>query len=230
MRTSTFGDDLRRWRRARGFSQLELAGTAEVSQRHISFLETGRSRPSREMVIHLARVLDVPPREQNILLSAAGHSPEFSETPIDDLGEITAALDTMLEAHEPNVALVVDRHWDLIRANRPAADFTSMLLPETPDWAGPPLNIMRLAFHPDGLRRYMVDWEVTASALLRRLQRDVSLYPHDRGLRELVAEIRSYPDVDSLSRGVPTARASDLVVPATYRSEGKRYRYSPRSP
>lgn len=220
MGNPTFGAQLRDWRRARGLSQLGLAVHAEVSQRHLSFLETGRSRPSREMVIHLGQALDVPPREQNLLLLAAGHSPAFTETPLDDVEGISEVLDFMLEAHEPNMAIIVDRHWNLVRANRPARALTSILFPEPPDWAVPTLNVMRLNFHPDGLRRHMVDWEPTAATLLRRLERDVASHPHDRDLRALLEEVRGYPQVGSLPRHAGPSSADDLVVPTTLLVDG----------
>lgn len=205
---------LRDWRQDRGLSQLELAARAEVSQRHVSFIETGRSRPSREMVIHLGLVLDVPAREQNLLLLAADHAPAFDETPLDDLEHIAGVLDFILEAHEPNIAIVVDRGWNLVRANRAATRFTSILFPESPEWAAPRLNVMRLNFHPDGLRRHMVDWERTTAALLRRLERDVASHPHDPDLRALFDEVRAYPQVETLPRQLPGA--GDLLVPVTY--------------
>lgn len=215
MVSSTFGTQLRDWRRSRGLSQLDLAADADVSQRHISFLETGRSRPSREMVIHLGQALDVPPREQNLLLLAAGHSPAFTETPLEELEGISDALDFMLEAHEPSMAIVIDRRWNLVRANRPATALTAILFPEPPGWAAPTLNVMRLNFHPDGLRRHMVGWESTAATLLRRLERDVASHPHDRDLRDLLEEIRGYPMVSSLPRHAGPSSADDLVVPTT---------------
>lgn len=220
MSRSAFGAQLRDWRRAQGFSQLDLATRADVSQRHVSFLETGRSRPSREMVIHLGHVLDVPPREQNLLLLAADHAPAFNETPLDELQHMAGVLDHILEAHEPNIAFVVDRKWDLIRANRAATVFTSILFPEPPSWAGPPLNVMRLNFHPDGMRRHMVGWEATAAALLRRLERDVASHPHDLSLRDILDEVRSYPSVGTLHQQSPPSGAGDLLVPATYMIDG----------
>lgn len=215
-----FGALLRDWRHASGLSQLELASRAEVSQRHVSFLETGRSRPSREMVIHLGLVLDVSPREQNLLLLAADHAPEFTETPLEDLEHIAGVLDFILEAHEPNVAIVVDRSWNLVRANRAATSLTSILFSEPPSWATPNLNVMRLNFHPEGIRRHMVDWERTAAALLRQLERDVASHPHDPSLRALLGEVRGYPQVDTLPRRQPGTQR-DLLVPVTYVIHGE---------
>jgi transcriptional regulator with XRE-family HTH domain len=219
---STFGSLLRDWRRTRGLSQLDLASLGDVSQRHISFIESGRSRPSSEMVIHLGQVLEVPPREQNLLLTAAGHAPSFTETPLDQLDQISDVLDLMLNAHEPYVAIVVDRQWNIVKANTAAITLVSRLLPEPPaELTGPPLNVMRLSFHPGGHRASMTSWEVTASALLRRLERDVAAYPNDAGLRELLDEVRAYPGVGTLGRVSPGASAGDLLVPVTYRIDGE---------
>lgn len=212
---TNFGDRLRTWRSAHGVSQLDLASRADVSQRHISFIETGRSRPSREMVIHLAEILEVPPREQNLLLTAAGHSPAYTETPLEDLDEIGEALDYMLAAHEPHLAIVVDRRWEVIRANSVASRFMSTLFPESPAWATP-MNVMRINFHPDGLRQHTVDWESSATRLLRRLERDAAAHPSDSDLQDLLEEVLGYPGVDQLQRG-PRPEVGDLVVPITYR-------------
>jgi transcriptional regulator with XRE-family HTH domain len=199
-------------------SQLDLAARAEVSQRHISFIESGRSRPSPEMVIHLAEVLEIPPREQNLLLNAAGHAAAYSETPLEDLHEIERVLGFMLAAHEPHPAIVVNRQWDVVKSNDPASRFTSLLLPQPPSWAAP-LNVMRLTFHPDGLRQHVIDWEAGASRLLRRLERDVASHPNDPDLRRLLEEIRGYPGVRDLGHS-PRPSAGDLLVPITYRVAG----------
>lgn len=212
---TNFGDRLRTWRSAHGVSQLDLASRADVSQRHISFIETGRSRPSREMVIHLAEILEVPPREQNLLLTAAGHSPAYTETPLEDLDEIGEALDYMLAAHEPHLAIVVDRRWEVMRANSVATRFMSTLFPEPPAWATP-MNAMRINFHPDGLRQHTVGWESSAARLLRRLERDAAAHPSDSDLQDLLEEVLGYPGVDQLQRA-PRPEVGDIVVPITYR-------------
>lgn len=217
----TFGTRLREWRRVRGFSQLELASRGDVSQRHISFIESGRSRPSREMVLRLGDLLEIPPREQNLLLTAAGHASEYAETPLDEIGQIAGVLDFMLQAHEPNVAIVVDRQWNVVRANAAATSLVTMLLPDAPAPLLQPLNVMKLSFHPDGLRRHMVSWPATAAALLRRLERDVASHPNDEALHRLLDEVRDYPGVGSLPDAPPAAGAADLLVPVTYRIGGE---------
>lgn len=221
MNGSTFGTRLREWRRTRGMSQLELAGRADVSQRHVSFIESGRSRPSREMVLRLGDVLEIPPREQNLLLTAAGHAPVYAETPLDELDQVAGVLDFMLQAHEPNMAIVIDRQWNVVRANTAATSLVTILLPGTPASLLQPLNVMRLSLHPEGLRGHMVSWPATAAALLRRLERDAASHPNDKGLHDLLDEVGSYSGVDSLPRGPAGAGSADLLVPVTYRIGGE---------
>ena len=144
------GDHLREWRQRRHLSQLDLAGDAEISARHLSFVETGRAAPSREMVLKLAERLDVPLRERNVLLVAAGFAPAFPQRSLDDpaLKSARQAIDLVLKAHEPNPALAYDRHWNLVSANRMVAP----LLDGVPQrLLGQPFNILRLAFHPEAL-------------------------------------------------------------------------------
>src|ERR1700758_3121460 len=144
------GDHLREWRQRRHLSQLDLAVDAEVSARHLSFVETGRSAPSREMVLKLAERLNVPLRERNVLLVAAGFAPAFSQRSLDDpaLKSARAAIDLVLKAHEPNPALAYDRHWNLVIANRMVAPLLEGLPQRL---LGQPFNVMRLAFPPEGL-------------------------------------------------------------------------------
>src|ERR1700750_59865 len=144
------GDHLREWRQRRHLSQLDLAGDAEISARHLSFVETGRASPSREMVLKLAERLEVPLRERNVLLVAAGYAPAFPQRPLDDpaLKAAREAINLVLKAHEPNPALAYDRHWNLVSANRMLAPILEGVPAKL---LKPPLNILRLAFHPEGL-------------------------------------------------------------------------------
>src|SRR5204862_984698 len=162
------GEHLRDWRQRRHLSQLDLAGEADISARHLSFVETGRSAPSREMVLKLAERLDVPLRERNVLLVAAGFAPAFPQRGLDDpaLKSAREAIDLVLKAHEPNPALAYDRHWNLVSANRMLAP----LLEGVPaKLLSPPLNILRLAFHPEGLAPRTVNLGQWAAHLLERL-------------------------------------------------------------
>ncbi len=208
-----FGHELRRWRDARRYSQLALAGVAEISQRHLSFLETGRSKPSREMVLHLGRVLDVPLRDQNHLLTAAGFSPEYSERSLDDptLEDVRRTLSTVVEAHRHIPAYVVDRGWDLVLANSTALHLLAAAgVDLAPEIAA---NAMRAVLHPEGLRPIIVDWEHLATVVMHRLDAEVAARPFDDRLRSLADEARSYPGVAELPDAPPTPTSGDLILP-----------------
>ncbi|MEM9464481.1 MAG: helix-turn-helix transcriptional regulator [Actinomycetota bacterium] len=210
---SSFGEELRRWRDARRYSQLALAGEAEVSQRHLSFLETGRSKPSREMVLHLARVLDLPLRDQNNLLVTAGYSPEYAERSLDDpdLDEVRHTLETVVNAHGHIPAYVVDRGWDLVLANTAALGLASVVGVEMPPEVA--MNAMRTCFHPDGLRRFIVGWDGFATVLLHRLEREAIERPFDERLNALAVEARTYPGVADLPDRPPLPSGNDLMLP-----------------
>ena len=210
-----FGTQLRAWRRRRGLSQLELSTTAGVSQRHLSFLETGRSRPSREMVVHLGTTLEVPLREQNLLLAAAGHSPEFGETEIDDLGHIREILEFMVEAHHPYMAVVVDRLWNVVLSNEPSRRFASTVLDPAVEWLSGGMNLMRALLHPDGLSRRLRNHAEVASEMMGRLERDAALRPHDREMQRFVGEMREL--AASLPEPVAAPR---LLLPLRYEVSG----------
>jgi transcriptional regulator with XRE-family HTH domain len=185
------GEHLRGWRQRRHLSQLDLAGDAEISARHLSFVETGRSAPSREMVLKLAERLDVPLRERNVLLVAAGFAPAFPQRALDDpaLKSAREAIDLVLKAHEPNPALAYDRHWNLVSANRMLAP----LLEGVPQrLLGQPFNILRLAFHPEGLAPRTVNLGEWAAHLLERLHRQCEATA-DPELIKLYNDLRSYP-------------------------------------
>src|ERR1700743_491434 len=185
------GDHLLEWRQRRHLSQLDLAGDAEISARHLSFVETGRAAPSREMVLRLAERLDVPLRERNVLLIAAGFAPAFPQRALDDpaLTSARQAVDLVLKAHEPNPALAYDRHWNLVTANRMVAP----LLDGIPErLLGQPLNILRLAFHPEGLAPRTVNLAEWCAHLLERLHRQCEATA-DPELIKLYHDLKSYP-------------------------------------
>lgn len=216
MTRDEFGDVLRSWRGRRNHSQLHLAGAAGVSQRHISFLETGRSRPSREMVMHLGLVLDMPLRDRNGMLIAAGFAPVYPERSIDDpdMADIRRALEAMLRAHDPFPAYVIDRHWNLVMANSAAGAMIATLPSEAQAHAG---NLARLMLHPDGLRTTVENWRDAAASTLLRLDREADESPGDHELLALVDEMRSYPDLPGereLSR-VPSVH--EMVLPLRLR-------------
>ncbi|GGF38224.1 transcriptional regulator [Aliidongia dinghuensis] len=185
------GDHIREWRQRRRLSQLDLACEADISTRHLSFLETGRARPSREMVLHLAERLDIPLRERNLLLVAAGFAPIFAERALDDpaLAAARRAVDLVLAGHEPYPALAVDRHWTLVAAN---AAVGRLLAGVDPAQLAPPLNVLRLSLHPAGLAPRILNLREWRDHLLDRLRRQVELTA-DPVLVALMDELKAYP-------------------------------------
>lgn len=217
-----FGDQLRHWRTTRRYSQLALATAAEVSSRHLSYLETGKSRPSREMVIHLARVLEIPLRVQNDMLVAAGFAPAYGETPLDStaMDRVRATIGHILDVHRPALATAVDGAYDVVAANEPVARVVGMLVaPDSPALA-PSLNTMRLTFHPDGIRPAVTNWTDAATAVLHRLRLDAVHRPTDERLRELLDEIMAYPGVASLPQRTESVGPDALLVPLDLAVDG----------
>jgi transcriptional regulator with XRE-family HTH domain len=209
------GEHLREWRQRRHLSQLDLAGDAEISARHLSFVETGRSAPSREMVLKLAERLDVPLRQRNVLLVAAGFAPAFPQRSLDDpaLRSAREAINLVLKAHEPNPALAYDRHWNLVSANRMVAP----LLEGVPQrLLGQPFNILRLAFHPEGLAPRTVNLPEWAAHLLERLHRQCEATA-DPELLKLYQDLKSYPIP---ARSGPVS-ADNVAIPFKLRHNGE---------
>ncbi len=221
MPASPFGRALRTWRQRRRLSQLSLSADAGVSQRHLSFLETGKARPSREMVVHLATVLEVPLRERNSLLVSAGYAPLYPETGLDEpaMSQVRHVLEFLLDSHEPYPAIVVDRRWDVVMANDAAGRLTAALVGAASPPVGSAVNMMRLALHPDGLRAVTVNWPEVATTVMDRLRREAADRPTDEVLQAMVAEAESYPDVASLPRKLAVS-GDDLLVPIHYRTDG----------
>ncbi|HET8744897.1 MAG TPA: helix-turn-helix transcriptional regulator [Ramlibacter sp.] len=186
-----FGEHLRHWRLRRRLSQLELAAEAGISTRHLSFVETGRSVPSREMVLRLAERLDVPLRERNALLVAAGYAPMYRERPLDDpaLAAAREAVQTILRSHEPAPALAVDRHWNLVASNRPVAH---LLAGVDPALLQPPVNVLRLSLHPQGVAPRIVNLGQWRHHLFERLRQQIQATA-DPVLEALERELRAYP-------------------------------------
>jgi len=172
-------------------SQLALAVEAEISARHLSFLETGRSAPSRDMVLHLAEHLAIPLRERNALLMAAGYAPVFPERSLDDpaLASARQAVDLVLAGHEPYPAIAVDRHWTLVAANNAVGAFMTV---EDPSLLEPPLNVLRVSLHPCGVAPRIVNLAEWRAHVLERLRRQIDA-SGDRVLMALLEELRSYP-------------------------------------
>ena len=211
------GHLLREWRRRRNLSQLALASGSAVSTRHLSFIETGRARPSREMVLHLAERLELPLRERNRLLLAAGYAPVFPERSLtdDDLAPVREALERFLAAHEPYPAVVVDRGWNLVLANEAASTLTDGVAAEL---LAPPANVLRAALHPEGMAPHIANFAEWSGHLLHRLRRQIELTGDD-DLARLYDEVTAYQDV---SLEPPAAgSAADLVLPLRLR-DGER--------
>jgi transcriptional regulator with XRE-family HTH domain len=185
------GDLLREWRQRRRLSQLDLALEADISTRHLSFLETGRSRPSRDMVLHLAERLDVPLRDRNVLLHAAGFATVFPERPLNDpaLQIARHAVDQVLAGHEPFPALAVDRHWTLVAANQTTHRLMSGVAPKLLE---PPVNVLRIALHPEGLAPQTINFAEWRAHLLARLRHQIDVTA-DPMLVRLLRELRDYP-------------------------------------
>jgi transcriptional regulator with XRE-family HTH domain len=207
---------LRDWRQRRRLSQLDLASEAEVSPRHLSFVETGRSKPSRELLLHLAEHLDVPLRERNSLLLAAGYAPSYHETPLDadEMQPIRDALDKILAGHDPYPAVVVDKRWDLLTAN--SAAFAILSDGVDPALLTPTANAMRIAMHPKGLAPRIVNFEEYSDHLVTRLDRQAALAA-DPDLYALAEEVRGYPGVSDVP-ATETNAASLLFVPMVMRT------------
>jgi transcriptional regulator with XRE-family HTH domain len=186
------GDHLRSWRRRRRLSQLDCALAASISQRHLSFLESGRARPSREMLLHLAERLEIPLRERNAALLAAGFAPVYAERSLDDpaMAAASAAIDLILRAHQPFPALVVDLRWHLLRANAALAPLLSGVADKR--LLEPPVNVLRLSLHPGGLAPRILNLPEWRDHLLERLRRQASA-TRDAGLIALLRELTAYP-------------------------------------
>lgn len=208
-----FGETLREWRARRGLSQLELGLQAEVSARHISFIETGRSRPSRMMVMRLAGSLDLALREQNALLLGAGFAPHYGERPLTDaeMAGARRALRTILEAREPYPAFALDRYWDLVLWNRPQEMLLRDVVPDGGTLAD--LNALDLVFRPGMMREQIMNWPEVAAAVLRRLRRQISrLGPNER-LAALLKRVLDAPGVATLDRAADPDTAPAILVP-----------------
>jgi transcriptional regulator with XRE-family HTH domain len=189
------GDLLREWRRVRGKSQLDLAGDATTTPRYLSFVETGRAQPSRQMVVRLARALDVPLRERNALLLAAGYAPLYSAGALDgpELERVQAAVAAMLARHEPFPAVVMDRGWNVLRANAGAARLFGELLAPAP--MPEPANVLRLIIEPGPVRDAVTNWDAVVPALLERARREAVGGVLDADTGDLVERLRARADV-----------------------------------
>ncbi len=214
MLATDFGPLLRKWRTARQLSQERLATDAEVSARHISFMENGRSRPSREMVLVLASALDVPLRERNVMLAAAGFAAAYGESDLGSpaMGAVNRALDHILATQEPYGAAVLDRGWNVLRMNQGGI---RMMLAFLDPAATPPIvlgNAMHAVFHPEGLRRYCAEWDVLAADVVRRLELE-AMQPGNAHAGELLDALLAYPNVPRHVRTPSAGKMPGVLLP-----------------
>jgi len=223
------GPLLRRWREARHLSQLELALEADVSARHLSFLETGRAAPSREMLLTLANVLDVPLRERNLLLLAAGYAPVYGETSLEDprMAQVRTVIEIILQSNEPRSAIAHDRYWNVVIANAAFIRFLTLMLGKEPaglvplQVATPPrVNLLHLLFDPNSLRRVIVNWEASAKALLNEAYRRLA-WARDDTLKQLITDILNYPGVPTRWREPELEGPQELLLPMELNLDGR---------
>ncbi|GAB7538599.1 helix-turn-helix domain-containing protein [Burkholderia sp. 3C] len=224
---TALGDLLRHWRDVRGVSQLDLSYEAGVSQRQISFIESGRSVPGRQTLLDLAQTLDVPLRERNGLLLAAGYAPLFPETAwnAQEMQAVTRAVDRMLRQHEPFPAIAMDRYWNVLSTNAAAPRLFGRFV----DLAArpSPRNLLHLLFDPQGLRPFVHDWPQAACAMLQRVQREAVGNVVDGGTRQLLDALLAYPGVpaDWRLRSAPAQSAAVPVIPIGFEVDGRVVEY-----
>ncbi len=218
------GAMLRQWRDLRGRSQFDLSLDAGVSQKHISFVESGRSLPSRQMLLDLSEALQVPLRERNALLLAAGYAPHYSEQPLDapSLTRVEAALRRMLRQNEPYPAVVMDRHWNVLQANDAAPRFFGCFVDVAARQG--PRNLLHLLFDPDGLRPFLIGWPATARMLLARVHREALGRVIDATTRQLLDDLEGYPGVGTAGHALD-ADLSSPIIPLSFSKGGVTLRY-----
>ncbi|MGC4089524.1 MAG: helix-turn-helix transcriptional regulator [Polyangiaceae bacterium] len=223
--SASVGVLLQYWRKVRHLSQLALAGQADISARHLCFVETGRAKPSREMVLLLAATLDVPLRERNALLLAAGFAPRFRETELaaPRLHAVKAAFEAIMQQQEPYPAVLMNRHWDVVGSNGAATRFFSHLL--GPAAANQPGNVLRMMFDPQLLRPLVANWAEVAETLLRRVQREAVAGVRDELSERLVAELLAYPDVPRRLQSPDPTAAPLPIVPLRFEKGARTFNY-----
>ena len=216
--SNLFGTLLKQWRNQRSLSQLDLAMTSQVSQRHISFLESGRAKPSREMVLQLAAVLEMPLRQQNLMLSAAGFAPIYAETDLSapEMNSIRKAIDFMLRQQEPYPAIVVDRYWNLLLTNTAATRLLNAFIDphdlQTHFYRDGKISLMRVMFDLRGLRPFVVNWEACAAHLLQRLHQEAFAEGENEQSTAILDELMSYPDVSQIWQTFERSTQNSLLM------------------
>jgi transcriptional regulator with XRE-family HTH domain len=215
---------LREWRASRRWSQLDLALEAGLSTRHLSFIETGKSQPSRDTVLRLADTLDMPLRERNSLLNAAGYAPIFSETPLDtpQLSEVRSAINLILAQQEPYPAFLLNRHWDVLQANDAAMRVGAFLMQGRTNLHS---NMLHQVFDPNDLRPAFSNWEEIAGDLIRHLHDAIAATPSDERARTLLDEILTYPGVPDAWRMRELGRVPAPLLHTGFRVNGQELRF-----
>ena len=224
MSNAHVGPLLREWRAARRLSQLDLALDVGVSARHLSYVENGKSQPSRDMVTRLADVLEMPLRERNALLIAAGYAPRYRETALGTpaLSRVKRAIDFMLELQEPYPAFLMNRHWDVLMVNKAAARVTGYLMGGR---TSPHTNMLRQFFDPADLRSAVVNWEEVASELVHYLHADIVASPTDQVNRDLLDELLKYPDVPTHWRTRELDNTPSPLLTTVFRRDDRELRF-----
>ncbi len=216
------GELLRYWRQERGKSQLDLSMDTGISQRHLSFVESGRSAPSRDFLSIVSDALNVPLRERDVLLLASGYAPQYREQSMDaeQMAIVTRAIDRMLVQHEPHPALVLDRHWNVVRTNEAAPRFFGSFVDL--EMRPKPRNLLDLMFDPAGMRPFVEEWENVASGLLQRVRREAVGQVLDAELQKLLKRLQEYPGVAELK---PLLAPQSPVLPITFSRDNRRFSY-----
>jgi transcriptional regulator with XRE-family HTH domain len=214
--TTELGMLLRHWRSLRGKSQIDLSLDAGISQRYISFVESGRSVPGRETLIVLAEALDVPLRDRNTLLLAAGYAPVYSEKAWDaaEMGSLTRAIERMLRQHDPFPAIVMDRYWNVVMSNDAAPRFFNSFIDMKARQG--PRNLLHLMFDPRGMRPFVQDWEGLARGLIQRVHRESIGRVVDERTRELLSQLLAYPGVKPEWRSPPVPNIAPITPVISY--------------
>ena len=223
-RNTELGDLLKQWRGARGRSQLDISVDTGISQRQISFIESGRSVPGRSTLMVIAQALEIPLRERNALLLAAGYAPLYSDAAwnSDEMKSITRALERMIARHEPYPAIIMDRYWNVLLANDAAPRFFNCFIDmsERPS----PRNMLHLMFDPKGMRPFIANWEALAKTLIQRVHREAVGHVVDQKTKDLVAELLAYPDVQSDWRA-PEMPGALPMIPISFVKDGATMNY-----
>jgi len=218
------GNLLKQWRRVRGRSQLDISVDTGISQRQISFIESGRSVPSRLTLAGIAQALQIPLRERNALLLAAGYAPLYSDAPwnSDEMRSVTKALQRMIAQHEPYPAIVMDRYWNILLTNDAAPRFFNCFIDmsERPS----PRNMLHLMFDPTGMRPFIANWEALAKTLIQRVHREAVGHVADEKTKDLVTDLLAYPDVRSGWRAPETLNTLPMI-PMSFVKNGAMMNY-----